>query len=43
MAPHFRMDTTNVEGQRIRAFCKNAIDLAAEEEFKSIVSFLLLF
>lgn len=39
MPQSFRMDATAVEAQRIRAFCKNAIDLAAEEDYKSIVSY----
>uniref|UniRef100_A0A914QAS6 RYYR-CCHC domain-containing protein n=1 Tax=Panagrolaimus davidi TaxID=227884 RepID=A0A914QAS6_9BILA len=37
MPPNFRMDATNVEAQRIRAFCKNTIDIAAEEDYTSII------
>uniref|UniRef100_A0A914YMP5 Macro domain-containing protein n=1 Tax=Panagrolaimus superbus TaxID=310955 RepID=A0A914YMP5_9BILA len=37
MPPNFRMDATSVEAQRIRAFCKNTVDIAAEEEYSSII------
>uniref|UniRef100_A0A7E4ZXL3 Macro domain-containing protein n=1 Tax=Panagrellus redivivus TaxID=6233 RepID=A0A7E4ZXL3_PANRE len=33
----FRSDVTPIEGQRVRSFCRNALDLAAEAGMRSII------